>query len=273
MIFMRIAYDIIGSKEKSVALLGVNIKNPKKIAKEIMKRHKAVKSVLQKLSERKDVFRLYPCKLLAGEKNTEVIHKEYGYSLKIDPQKAYFSPRESTERQRIAEMVKPREEVLVMFSGVCPYPIAIAKKQTLVSKVYAVEINPAAHKYALENIKLNHVEKKIIPILRDVRKVKVIGKVDRIVMPLVEKAIDYLDVAFSHSKKGTIIHLYGLSNEKFKDFEEKVKEIAKKHEIKYKIVGRQDVLPYAPRIKKVRLDIKIIYSDCNLTSSKLIFTA
>jgi tRNA (guanine37-N1)-methyltransferase len=255
---MRIAYDIIGNKEKSIALLGVSVKNPKKTAKEIMKRHKSVKSVLQKLSERKDTFRLYPCKLLAGEKNTEVIHKEYGYFLKLDPQKAYFSPRESTERQRIAGMVKPREEVLVMFSGVCPYPIAIAKRQILVSKIYAVELNPAANKYALENVKLNNLEKKIVPILKDVRKAKEVGKVDRIIMPLVEKAIDYLDIAFSHSKKGTIIHLYGLSKEdKFKDLEEKVKKIAKKHKIKYKIVGRQDVLPYAPRIQKVRIDIKI----------------
>ena len=255
---MRIAYDIIGSKEKSVALLGVNVKNPGKIAKEIMKRHKAVKSILQKLSERKDTFRLYPCKLIAGEKNTEVIHKEYGCLFKVDPQKAYFSPRESTERQRIAEIVKPREDVLVMFSGVAPYPIAIAKRQTLVSKIYAVELNPAAHKYALENVKLNHLEKKITLILKDVRKAKEIGKVDRIIMPLVEKAIDYLDVAFSHSKKGTIIHLYGLSKDDFRDLEEKVEEIAKKHKIKYKIVGRQDVLPYAPRKEKVRLDIKII---------------
>jgi len=256
---MRIAYDIIGNKEKSVALLGVNIKNPKKLAKELMKRHRSVKSVLQKLSERKDTFRLYPCKLLAGEKNTEVVHKEYGFVLKLDPQKAYFSPRESTERQRIAEMVKPREVVLAMFSGVCPYPIAIAKKQALVGKIYAVEINPAAHKYALENVKLNHLEKKIIPILKDVRKAKEIGKVDRITMPLVEKAIDYLDIAFFHSKKGTIIHLYGLSKGgKFKDLEEKVKRRAEKCKVKYKIVGRQDVLPYAPRISKVRLDIKVL---------------
>jgi tRNA (guanine37-N1)-methyltransferase len=197
--------------------------------------------------------------LLAGDKNTEVVHKEYGCFFKLDPQKAYFSPRESTERQRIAEMVKPREEVLVMFSGVCPYPITIARKQTLVSKIYAVELNPVAHKYALENIKLNHLEKKIIPILKDVRKAKEIGKVDRIIMPLVEKAIDYLDIAFSHSKKGTIIHLYGLSKEKdFKDLEEKVKKIAGKCNVKYKIIGRQDVLPYAPRIKKVRLDIRIL---------------
>ena len=254
---MRIAYDIIGNKDRAVALIGVNAKNPKKAAKEIMKRHKNVKSVLQKMSERKDTYRLYPCKLLLGDKNTEVVHKEHGYIIKIDPQKAYFSPRESTERQRIAEMVKPREEILAMFSGACPYPIAIAKKQTLVGKIYAVEINPEAHKYALENIKLNHLEKKIIPILKDVRKAEEVGKVDRITMPLVEKAIDYLDVAFEHSKKGTIIHLYGLSDGKFKDLEEKVKEIAKKCKVKYKVVGRQDVLPYAPRINKVRLDIKI----------------
>lgn len=253
---MRIAYDIIGNKEKAVALIGVNAKSPKKAAKEIMKRHKNVKSVLQKMAERKDTFRLYPCKLLLGNKNTEVIHKEHGYTIKIDPQKAYFSPRESTERQRIAEMVKSKENVLVMFSGACPYAIAIAKKQPLVDKIYAIEINPAAHAYAVENIKLNHLEKKIIPVLNDVRQAKDVGKFNRIIMPLVEKAIDYLDEAFLHSKRGTIIHLYGLSKDaNFKDLEERVKEKAKNR--KYKIVKRQKVLPYAPHIMKVRLDIKV----------------
>ena len=87
-----------------------------------------------------------------------------------------------------------------------------------------------------------------------------IKKFDRIIMPLVERAIEYLDVAFLHSKRETIIHLYGLSNEKenFKDLEEKVEEKAKIYNIKYKVVRRQDVLPYAPRVKKVRLDIKIL---------------
>jgi tRNA (guanine37-N1)-methyltransferase len=256
---MRIAYDIIGDKEKSIALLGDNVKNPTKLAKEILKRHKSVKSVLQKLSERKDTYRLYSCKLIAGDKNTEVIHREYGFLLKVDPQKAYFSPRESTERQRVAEKVRPREEVLVMFSGVCPYPIAIARKQSLVSKIYAVEINPSAHEYALQNVKLNHLERKIMPVLKDVREATDLGKFDRIIMPLVEKAIDYLDVAFAHSKKGTIIHLYGLSKEgKFKDLEERVKKVAEESKIKYKIVDKQDVLPYSPRVRKVRLDIKIL---------------
>ena len=257
---MRIAYDIIGNKEKAVVLLGVNAKNPEKAAKEIMKRHKNVKSVLQKLAERKDVYRLYPCKLILGDKNTEVIHIEHGYKLKIDPQKAYFSPREATERQRIAKMVEPREKILVMFSGICPYPIAILRKEHLIDKIYAVELNPEAHKYAVENIKLNKLDKKIIPILGDVRDFKISEKFDRIIMPLVERAIEYLDAAFKYSKKGTIIHLYGLSEYKegFYDLEEKVNKIVKKINGKYEIVRRKRVLPYAPRVMKVRLDIKIL---------------
>ena len=255
---MRIAYDIIGSKEKAVALIGVNAKNPKKAAKEIMKRHKNVKSVLQKLAERKDTYRLYPCKLLLGDKNTEVIHKEHGYFIKVDPQKVYFSPRESTERQRIANMVKPGEKVLVMFSGAGPYAMAISKKQPD-CKITCIEINLKGFEYSEKNARLNKLHN-IKNICSDVMYVRDIDKFDRIIMPLVERAIEYLDEAFLHSKKGAIIHLYGLSNEKdnFKDIEERVKEKASIYNIKYKIIKEQKVLPYAPHVMKVRLDIRIL---------------
>ncbi|NIM47457.1 MAG: methyltransferase [Candidatus Aenigmarchaeota archaeon] len=253
---MRIAYDTIGNKERAVALIGVNAKNPKKTAKEIMKRHKNVKSVLQKLAERKDTFRLYPCKLLVGEKNTEVIHKEHNYLIKVDPQKVYFSPREGTERQRIANMVKSGERILVMFSGAAPYAIAIGKKHPD-CKITCIEINVKGIEYSEKNVRLNKLHN-IKNICADVRDIRNIGKFDRIIMPLVERAIEYLDVAFLHSKKGTIIHLYGLSKNDFKELEEKVKKKAGIFNIKYKIIKRQKVLPYAPRIMKVRLDIKIL---------------
>jgi len=255
---MRIAYDIIGNKEKAVALLGVNIKNPKKAAKEIMKRHKSVKSVLQKLGERKEIFRLYPCKLIAGKRNTEVIHKEHNYLIKIDPRKVYFSPREGTERQRIVEEVKSGERILVMFSGAAPYAIAIGKEHPE-NEIVCIEINLKAVEYAEKNIRLNNLMN-IENIAGDVMEIRNLGNFDRIIMPLVERAIDYLDDAVLHSKKGTIIHLYGLSHQRknFKDLEERVKEVAETYNFKYKIIGRQDVLPYAPRIRKVRLDLKVL---------------
>jgi len=255
---VRIAYDLIGSSDKMVAVIGANYpKADKKIAKEIMKRHKGVKSVLKKLAERKGTYRLYPMKLIEGDKNTEVIHKEYGYLLKVDPRKAYFSPRESTERQRIAEMVKSGERILVMFCGVAPYPIAIAKKKDV--KITGIDINLDAIRYAHKNVHLNKV-RNIKLICGDVRYVRRIGKFDRIIMPLAENAIDYLDVAFNHSKKGTIIHVYGLSNKKdFSDFKEKIENIANTYNIKYKIIKKEKVLPYAPRVLKVRFDLKILH--------------
>ena len=39
----------------------------------------------------------------------------------------YFSARLSTERKRVADLVKAGENVLVMFSGVEPYVAVIAK--------------------------------------------------------------------------------------------------------------------------------------------------
>jgi len=253
---MRIAYDVIGSKDKAVALIGSDVKNAKKLAREIMKRHKNVKSVLQKKSSRKDTFRLYSCKLIAGSKDTEVVHRENGYSVIVNPQKVYFSQREATERQRIAELVNPDERVLVMFSGAGPYALAIAKK-CKGCQIVCVEINSAGFEYSERSARLNKL-KNIKNICADIRKVRNIGSFDRILMPLPETALEFLDEAYLHSKKGTTVHLYAFSaeSENFKDIEAKVDEIAKTHNIRYKIVGRQKVLPYAPRIAKVRLDVR-----------------
>ncbi len=250
----RIAYDLVGSEKKAVALIWNNFKSNRKIAREIMKRHKAVKSVLKKISVRKGKFRLYRTRLVLGSKNTEVVHKEYGYFLKLDPRRVFFSPREGNERQKISRMIKRGEKVLVMFCGAAPYIIAIAKAKKA-EKIVGIEINPIAVRYARENLRLNKISNADI-FLGDVRKFKG-GKFDRIVMPFIQ-AINYLDVAFAHSKKGTIIHLYGTSSLDMKDFEETIKSIAKDLKVRLKIIGKEKVLPYAPRVLKVRFDLKVL---------------
>ena len=250
---MRIAYDLIGNKEKAVEIIG---EGGLKTAKEIMERHKAVKSVLKKLGERKGKYRLYPTKLIAGDKDTEVVHKEHGYFLKLDPQKVFFSSREGEERQRIANMVKSGDNVLVMFCGVAPFVVAIAKNSKA-GKIIGIDINPEAVKYAKENIRINNIHNAEI-FLGDVRGFRG-GKFDRIIMPLAEGAIDYLDVAFAHAKRNTIIHLYGLSSDPLlRDFEEMTKQIAREYNFKIKILKKERVLPYAPRVLKVRFDLKVI---------------
>ena len=152
------SFDILGSKGDSVAIIEI----PEElgeyhdvIAEAVQHVHRSVKSVLLKKSERHGDFRLRDLELLSGDPNTEVIHKESGCRFKIDPRLTYFSTRESTERERIIEQITGPEDVLVMFSGIGPFPICIAKKRPDVMAV-AIELNPDAHRYCLENIRLNN---------------------------------------------------------------------------------------------------------------------
>jgi tRNA (guanine37-N1)-methyltransferase len=258
------SYDLIGSQEKEVAVIEIpeELEHRKQeIAEAVMKLNKNVVSVLNKKSGRKGVFRLEDLELIMGNNNTEVVHKEYGYLIKLDPQKVFFSPRELTERQRIAGLVKAGENVLIMFSGSMPYGIAILKRQPLVKRIYGVEINPEAHEYAKENVAKNKVSHKFTLINDDVRNVcSTMEKVDRIVMPYSVGAYQYLDEAFKCIKDGGVIHFYHIAPEDdmFTEAENFVRSIASEFDKKIQILNRVKVLPFGTRYWKICLDVKVL---------------
>jgi tRNA (guanine37-N1)-methyltransferase len=254
------SFDVIGH----IAIIEIppNLKDKKElVAQVIMSLNKHIKTVLEKVSERKGMFRVREYNFLAGEKNFETIHKEYGCIFKLDPTKVYFSPRELTERQRIASMVKEGETVMVMFAGIAPYAIQIAKKQPKVKEVIAIELNPDAVKYARENVILNKVEDKVKVIEGDVKEkcVEFYGKCDRVIMPLPLGGEEFLDVAVNCLKEKGFIHFYNWGKEPniFENAEKIVKEKMEKINVKYEIVGKKKVLPYAPRKWKVCLDVYV----------------
>lgn len=259
------SFDVIGSKEKAVAIVEIPEElesKEKMIAEGIMQSQKSVKSVLKKSSERKGELRLREYKLIAGEADTEVIHIEHGYLLKVDPQKVYFSPREASERQKIAEQVKPNETVMVMFSGIGPYCIAIARKQPEVKKIYGVELNDVAHGFGLENVRINKVAHKIVLIQGDVREAckKYFGKCDRVVMPLPIGAESFLDVAINCIKQeGGTIHFYSWGKEEdlFSKGLKLIEENCKKLNKKFEVLNKRKVLVYGPRKWKVCIEFKV----------------
>lgn len=254
--------DLIGSGDRAVAVVEIEKKSKRKIkdvAREIMGHNKNVKAVVQRTYGVRGKFRLSKHKLILGEKNVEVLHKEYGYTLKVNPSLVYFSPRESTVRQHIARQVKPQERVLVMFAGICPYAICIAKNQPKVSEIVAVEFNPKGIEYMKENIRMNKVSHLVTPIEGDVRRVSgSLGKFDRIIMPMKE-ARDFLDVAVKCSDKSAIIDVYMISEEKnlFHDCEKFISGALKKLKAKYEIVDRRKISLYAPGKWKVLMGIKL----------------
>lgn len=99
---------------------------------------------------------------------TGTVHKEHGCLLKVDLEKCYFSLRLSYERNRIAQRVQPGEAVVNMFAGVGSYSVVIARHREA-EKIFSIDINPTAVRYVQENIELNKVEDRAIPILGDAK--------------------------------------------------------------------------------------------------------
>lgn len=242
------AFDIIGE----IAILP---ERNKELAKKLLKRYKHLRAVYLK-SKIAGRLRAPRLKWLAGEKKTETIYRENGCVFKLDVKTCYFSPRLSSDRLEIARKVKKGEKVLVMFSGVAPYGIVIAK-HSKAKEIYCVELSRAASKYALENVKLNKLQNaKIIQgdVKRIVPKLKI--KFDRIVMARPQLKEDFLKEAFIAAKKGTIVHFYDFIDAKNfpKESVDKIMKLKKK----VKIIAAKKIREIAPYRNHVRIDFKVI---------------
>ncbi|MEM4152663.1 MAG: methyltransferase domain-containing protein [Candidatus Pacearchaeota archaeon] len=250
----HVAFDIVGN----IAILQAKEKKQeramKKFAKKILKTHKNIKGVFlrKKIQGR---LRTPKLKWLAGSKETITIHKEHGCFFKLNIKTCYFSPRLGTDRIDIANKVKKGEKVLVMFSGVAPYPIVIAK-HSKAAKVYGIELGKEASKYAQENVKLNKL-KNIVLIQGDVKKVipKLKIKFDRVVMARPQLKEDFLKYAFLVTKKGGIIHFYDFVKSFYESFN-KINDAAKKAKNAVEILGFKKVREIAPYKFHVRIDFK-----------------
>jgi tRNA (guanine37-N1)-methyltransferase len=181
------------------------------IGEAILATHKNVRTVLAKVGAVSGTYRLRDFEVIAGEHRTNTIHKEYGCQYHVDVAKAYFSPRLSHEHNRVASLVQRGETVVDLFAGVGPFSILIAKKN-VDARVYAVDINPEAIEFLKKNIRLNRMEKQVIPIQGGAKQAveeRLLGVADRVIMNLPEKAIEFIDTACKALKpSGGTVHYY-----------------------------------------------------------------
>ncbi|MFN3910160.1 MAG: class I SAM-dependent methyltransferase [Candidatus Anstonellaceae archaeon] len=252
------SYDLIGS----IAVLELPSelqKHKKEIANFLLKKNKHIKTVALRQKGRTKKFRIKKIKVIAGEKTSKTINTESGCKFLMDLNKVYYTPRFSEERLRIARQIEKNERVLVLFSGICPYPIVIEKKSSPES-ITAIELNKFAHKFAIKNIEINKC-KKIIAINNDVKKElkKTIYKnsFHRIIMPHPTNALNYFSQALKCLKKQGIIHIYLFQKEK-EDFNDLFKKVQKKvKKTKLKLFNAKRVRPYSKNLVQVVLDIKV----------------
>ncbi|NOZ80348.1 MAG: class I SAM-dependent methyltransferase family protein [DPANN group archaeon] len=255
---LKTAFDMVGD----IAIMEIDPalrKKEKVIAKALLETTPTIKTVLRKAEKHTGVFRTQKLRWLAGRKTKEALYRENGIRLKLDVEKVYFSPRLSTERKRIAQLIRKGEDVLVMFSGCGPYPCVLAKN-TDAKSITGIEINPVAHAYASENIKLNKlINVKVIE--GDVRKVmpKMRTRYDRILMPLPMGAGEFLDLALGAAKKGATVHFYDFLKEENIPAAavKKIRDACKKTGRRCIIKGHVKCGQFGPGIFRVCVDFSV----------------
>jgi tRNA (guanine37-N1)-methyltransferase len=246
-------YDILGNIA-IVKFPDKTLKSEKlKKAKELLK-IPTIKTVLEKADKVHGRLRTINTNFIAGKKTLVADYKESGCRFKLKVDSCYFSPRLSHERLEVAKMIKKNQKVLVMFAGVAPFSIVIAKNAKP-REVISIELGKDCAKYAHENIILNRVPDIVEHIQGDVKKIipKLKEKFDVIVMPRPNLRETFISDALKVSRKGTKIIYYGFSPEsKRQEMTDSLeKEAGKlKRKIKItKIVEAGDIAPYEHRYR------------------------
>ena len=270
------AFDIFGNIASAKFPKGFKSKDKKKFADKIMKSNKAVRTVLEKTRGFQGRLRKQQTNWIAGEKTKEALYHENGCVFRLNIDKVYFSPRLSNERKEIASLIK-RGDVLVMFAGVGPYSIVIAKNSKA-EKVFSNEINREANRYAQLNIELNNLKGKVILVPGDIKriakKLEIFSsyskknpergvwkpfKFDVIVMPRPQLKESFLKEAFTLSKKGTRIFYYDFCKaDEINLIRDKIKSEAKKYKKRIKILKVKKTGEIAPYKFRVRVDFMIL---------------
>ena len=182
------------------------------IGKAVLENVRPARSVFMQSSAVRGDYRLRELEFIAGANNTVTEYKEHGCRFKVDVAKTYFSPRLSTERERISRMVTGNEVIVNMFAGVGTYSIVIAKKNPN-SFVYSIDSNEIASGLCEQNVRLNKVQDRVTAIHGDASRViseSLRGVADRVLMPLPEHAASFVDDAVLALKEnsGGIVHFF-----------------------------------------------------------------
>jgi len=248
------SFDVVGD----IAILEFSedfpIQHKKTVSEKLLQTFPNLLVCVEKSAKVSGEYRVRGITHLAGEKRSGTIHTEYGCRYHIDVARDYFSPRLSTERMRVAEKVADGERVLVLFAGVGPYAILVARKQNP-SEVVAVELNPHALDVMLENITLNKVT--VEAILGDAKEVTpTLGVFDRIIMPLPKDSGDFLASTLPALKDDGVVHFYTFAHNK-KEAKDFLTKKVFESKAKAKVLDVVECGSYSPCINRYCVDFKL----------------
>ena len=230
------------------------------IGETLLREIKIAKSVFYQASDVRGDYRTRSLEILAGIDSTRTEYKEFGCRFLVDVENAFFSPRLSTERQRIGSLIRDGEVVTNMFAGVGMFSIIAAKKTECT--IYSIDINPVASELCERNIRLNRLAGRVISINGDATRTireRLVDTSDRTLMLLPERSDEFLESAIRTTKSGGIIHYYSHIHA---DKKSEAVELSKEHylgitPVQSEVLDSKIVRAVGPRYYQTVVDVRI----------------
>ncbi|RPD82186.1 hypothetical protein L226DRAFT_564791 [Lentinus tigrinus ALCF2SS1-7] len=136
------------------------------IGQVVLDKNPAVRTVVNKLDNIVDQFRVFKMELLAGEPDFVVTQSENDCKFTFDFREVYWNSRLHHEHERLIDQFKSEDVIADVFAGVGPFAIPAGKKGC---GVLANDLNPSSHKYLTTNIADNKVGTLVRPFCEDGR--------------------------------------------------------------------------------------------------------
>ena len=195
--------------------------------------------------------------VVAGEGDTETVHREHGTEYALDLTEVMFSPGNKSERARMGEVVSDDERVLDAFAGVGYFTLPMARAG---ARVTAVERNPDAFEYLLENAMRNGVTDRVEAYRGDNREVvpALEGGFDRAVMGYYE-AHEYLDSVLPALAPGGVLHMHEATPEALVPDRPvgRLEDAAERAGRAVEVLDVRDVKGYSEGVRHVVVDARV----------------
>ena len=167
-----------------------------------------VGAVLRRAGETGGEFRLPRFELIAGsDTRTEVV--EYGIRYRLDAQQILFARGNRAERHRAGTETRPGEIVADLFAGIGYFtlPAAVTGRA---GHVWAVEKNPAAFEFLLENVRQNGVPDRVTCVRGDNREAELpLRTFDRAFLGYLPSSVRWVPRALALLKpEGGTLHVH-----------------------------------------------------------------
>jgi tRNA wybutosine-synthesizing protein 2 len=205
--------------------------------------------------------------VVAGTGDTETVHHEHGTAYGLDLSKVMFSPGNQAERVRMGEAVEEGERVLDMFAGIGYFTLPMARAG---AEVTAVEHNPTAFRYLIENAQLNDVGSRVHPYRADCRDVVEEfaneAPADRVVMgyydatePASDGSYEYLDAALTALAPGGVVHVHETTPNDlvFERPIERIEDAAAQRGRSVDVLDTREVKSYSEGVAHVVVDARV----------------